>query len=257
MKIAVKTPKELEAMRSGGKKLVEILKILKSEVKPKTTLKALDKLAKETAEKLGAMPAFLGYEGYPAATCLSVNSGIVHCIPTDYELVEGDLISIDFGLLFDGMYTDSAVTYIVGRDLNGYGKLLAATYEALMVGTNQVKAGVTIGEISAAIEKSLKKSKLTIMRQFVGHGIGKKLHEPPIVPNFLGHDRDVVLPAGSTIAIEPIAGLGGEAYETGSDRWSTRTLDNSVVAHFEHTIVVLEEGYEVLTPLDEIIGVRA
>lgn len=253
MKIVPKTPAQLQIMRSGGKKLVEILKILKSEIKPGITLKALDKLAIEATQKLGAVPAFLGYEGYPAATCLSVNSGIVHCIPTDYKLQEGDLISIDFGLIYDGMYTDSAVTFIVGRDLNGYSKLLRATYEALMAGTLVAKSGVTIGEISTAIEKSLKESKLTIMRQFVGHGIGKKLHEPPIVPNFFGHDKDVILPAGSTIAIEPIAGLGGEGYKTGSDRWSTYTLDNSAVAHFEHTIAILEDGYEVLTPLGELI----
>jgi methionyl aminopeptidase len=257
MKVAIKTPAQLSVMRSGGEKLVEILKILKSEIKPGITLKALDKLAKEASQKLGAVPAFLGYEGYPASTCLSVNSGIVHCIPTDDKLQEGDLISIDFGLLFEGMYTDSAVTLIVGRDLHGYGKLLRSTYEALLAGTVVAKAGITIGEISTAIEKSLKGSQLTIMRQFVGHGIGKKLHEPPIVPNFVGHDRDVVLPAGATIAIEPIAGLGGEDYETGSDRWSTHTLDNSAVAHYEHTIAITEEGYEILTPLDGIIGVRA
>ncbi|MBU1083161.1 type I methionyl aminopeptidase, partial [Patescibacteria group bacterium] len=198
-----------------------------------------------------------GYEGYPAAVCVSVNSGIVHCIPTDYQLQEGDLISVDCGLLFEDMYTDAAVTWIVGKDINGYSKLLRATHAALLAGTNQARAGITIGEISSAIEKSLKKSQLTIMRQFVGHGIGKKLHEPPIVPNFMGHDKDVVLPTGSTIAIEPIAGLGSEDYKTEEDRWSTRTLDNSVVAHFEHTIAITDDGYEVLTPLDEIIDVRA
>lgn len=257
MKIAIKTPTELSAMRSGGKKLVEVFKILKSEIKPGTTLKALDKLAQDTTKKLGGMPAFLGYQGYPASTCLSVNSGIVHCIPTDYKLQEGDLISIDFGLLFEGMYTDSAVTLIVGKDIHGYTKLLKSTYMALLAGTATIKPGITIGKISSAIEKSLRDDQLTIMRQFVGHGIGKKLHEPPIVPNFVGHDKDVILPAGSTIAIEPIAGLGSEDYETDPDRWSTHTSDDSAVAHFEHTVAVTEDGYEILTPLDEIIEVRA
>ena len=257
MKIAIKTPAELSVMRTGGEKLIQIFKVLKSQINPGTTLKALDELVRVTAKKLGGQPAFLGYEGYPAAICTSVNSGIVHCIPTDYQLQEGDLISIDCGLLFGGMYTDAAATFIVGKDRHGHRRLLNLTYEALMAGTLVAKAGITVGQISSAIEKSLCSSQLTIMRQFVGHGIGRKLHEAPVVPNFVGHDKDVILPAGSTIALEPIAGLGGEAHRTSEDQWSTHTLDNSVVAHFEHTIAIIEGGCEVLTPLNEIIDTRA
>lgn len=257
MKVAVKTPAQLSAMRRGGDKLIQIFKVLKSQINPGTTLKALDELARITAQELGGQPAFLGYGGYPAAICTSVNSGIVHCIPDDYALKAGDLISIDCGLLFDGMYTDAAATFIVGQDLHHYQGLLNLTYEALMAGTLVAKAGTTVGKISSAIEKSLRSGKLTIMRQFVGHGIGKKLHEAPVVPNFVGHDKDVVLPTGSTIAIEPIAGMGGEAHKTSADQWSTHTQDSSVVAHFEHTIAITEAGCEILTPLDEIIDIRA
>lgn len=257
MKVPIKTPAELSVMREGGKKLVEVFKIIKSRIKPGVTLKKLDQLALATIYKLDAKPAFLGYQKYPATICTSVNSGIVHCIPDGYQLKTGDLISIDCGLLYRGMYTDAAMTFIVGRDIHQYSQLVELTYQALIVGTQQIKAGVKIGDISGAIEKFILSNKLTIMRQFVGHGIGKKLHEPPVVPNFVGHDRSTVLPAGSTIAIEPIVGLGGEAHTVAGDNWSTHTADNSVVAHFEQTVAVTPAGCEILTPIAEIIANKA
>ncbi len=253
MNIRVKTPEEVEIMREGGAKLIEVFKILISHAQPGTTLTELDKIARVESEKLGAKPSFLGYQGYPAAICTSVNEGIVHCIPDSYTLKEGDLLSIDLGLLYKGLHTDSAISLVIGEDIHGYTPLLQKTYQSLVAGVQAVKANHKVGDISRAIEESLNKSNLTIMRQFVGHGIGHKLHEAPTVPNFVGHDKDVILPANSVIAIEPIAGFGAEAYFTENNGWSTRTVDKNTVAHFEETVVVTEHGPESLTPIEEII----
>lgn len=255
MNIKTKTPQDILVMREGGYKLIEVLKIIKKAVKPGATLKELDNIAREETKKLGGYPSFLNYKSYPAAICTSVNEGIVHCIPNEYQLKEGDLISIDFGFKFNNFHTDTTISLIVGEDINNLRPLLKAVYSALMAGTKQVKAGVRVGDISQAIETSLKNDNLTIMRQFVGHGIGRDLHEDPIVPNVVGHDKDVVLPAGSVIAIEPIAGKGREAHITAKDDWSIHTMDNQPVAHFEHTVVVKNDGYEIITPINEIIDI--
>jgi len=232
---------------------IELLAQLKNQLVPGVSLKELDLIARQETEQLGGKPSFLGYRGYPAAICACVNEGIVHCIPTDYQLTNGDLVSIDFGFYYQGFHTDAAVTWIVGQDINNYRPLLKGVYAALRAGVNEVTAGVKVGKISQAIESSLRQSKLTIMRQFVGHGVGRALHEEPNVPNFVSHDKNVVLPEGSTIAIEPIAGVGGEASITLPDNWSVKTTDQSPVAHFEETVVVLPGGAKILTPLQQIL----
>ncbi|MFA5967182.1 MAG: type I methionyl aminopeptidase [Patescibacteria group bacterium] len=253
MSINVKTAAEIEIMAVCGQKLVQILKHLKQQIIPGTSLKTLDQMARDAAKEQGGQPTFLGYQGYPAAICASVNEGIVHCIPTDYQLQEGDLISIDFGFCYQGWNTDAAITWIVGEDIHQYRPLLKGVYQALRAGVGQVRAGVRVGEISQAIEDTLRQAHLTIMRQFVGHGVGRELHEDPVIPNFVGHDKKVVLPSGSTIAIEPIAGVGGEGYITLPDQWSVYTTDKQPVAHFEETVVVLPEGAKILTPIQEIL----
>ncbi|OGB75189.1 type I methionyl aminopeptidase [candidate division Kazan bacterium RIFCSPHIGHO2_01_FULL_49_10] len=255
-KVPTKSAAQITAMREGGAKLVEVLKSVVELVRVGVSLTELDQLAFSRIKELGAQPSFLGYQDYPATLCTSVNNGIVHCIPNSYQLQEGDLLSIDCGLIWKGMHTDSAVSVIVGRDIHGYQPLLTAVYRALLAGTAEVAAGVTVGRISRAIEESLSLGNLTIMRQFVGHGVGEKLHEAPIIPNVVGHDKDVWLPSGSVVAIEPIAGTGGEAHGTDPDGWCARTLDGAPVAHFEHTVLVTEVGGEVLTPLDSIIQFR-
>jgi len=255
--IKVKTPQEIAIMREGGKRLIRIFMVIKNYIKPGVTLLELDRQAQAEAKKQGGSPSFLGYQGYPAALCTSVNNGIIHCIPDDYQLQIGDLLSIDCGFFFKGFHTDAAVSFIVKKDINSYQPLLLTTYQALMAGTQKIKAGIKIGEISSAIETTIKNSNLTIMRQFVGHGVGRNLHEPPVVPNFVSHDKDTVLPAGSVIAIEPIVGLKGEAHITTKDGWSTKTTDSSPVAHFEQTIAVTDTGYEILTPIQEIIDFKA
>jgi methionyl aminopeptidase len=255
-KVQIKSAGQIVAMREGGDKLVAVLKQVVAHSLPGATLKQLDKLAEQVIKELGAKPSFLGYQDYPSTLCTSVNDGIVHCIPSNYQLQEGDLLSIDCGLIWKGLHTDAAVSVIVGRDIYQRQPILISVYRALLAGTNEIKAGVTVGRISKAIQGALTKGKLTIMRQFVGHGVGVKLHEAPIVPNVVGHDKDVVLPEGSVIAIEPIAGVGGEAHQTDPDGWCARTLDGAPVAHFEHTVLVTREGSEVLTPLESIIQFR-
>lgn len=252
-----KTSQEIEAMREGGAHLVGIFKKIQAQLVPGTNLIDLDKLFREAAKSVGAEPSFLGHEGYPAAICASVNNQIVHCPPTDYQLKEGDIITIDGGLYFKNFHTDSAFTAIIGQDIHNYTPLLRATYQALLAGTQVVRADVRVGEISQAISDSVVQSGFEVMKQFVGHGIGRKLHEAPVVPNFVGHDKDVVLPAGTTIAIEPIVGAGRDGHILGPDGWSTTTVDDSPAAHFEHTVVVTPEGAEVLTPLDDIIRGQA
>ena len=253
MSISIKSPAEIEVMSEGGKRLVEILKSLHQQLAPGVSLKALDVLARSESTRLGGRPSFLGYKGYPAAICASVNEGIVHCIPTDYQLQTGDLISIDFGFYYQGWHTDAAVTWIVSEDINGYRPLLQGVYEALQAGVKEVQAGVKVGEVSRSIETTLKAHKLTIMKQFVGHGVGKNLHEEPIIPNFVGHDKNVVLPEGAVIAIEPIAGVGREEYITLADNWSVKTTDQRPVAHFEATVAVTTTGARILTPIQQIL----
>jgi len=253
--IKIKTSQDILVMREGGRKLIEVLKIIKKAVKPGVTLKELDIIAREETKRLGGYPSFLNYKSYPAAICTSVNEGVVHCIPNEYKLIEGDIISIDFGFKFNNFHTDATISLIVGEDINNLRPLLKSVYSSLLAGTDQLKAGVKVGDVSKAIETSLTNDNLTIMRQFVGHGVGRDLHEDPIVPNVVGHDKDTVLPAGSVIAIEPVAGKGKEAYVTAEDGWSVRTIDNQPVAHFEHTVLVKEGGYEIITPINEIIDI--
>lgn len=254
MSVQIKTTAELAIMAEGGRRLVEVLRCLQQQIVPGVSLKTLDQIARTQTEKLGGRPSFLGYKGYPAAICTSVNAGIVHCIPNDYELQKGDLISIDFGFYYESFHTDAAITWIVGEDIRHHLPLLRGVYRALQAGVAEVRAGVKVGEISRAIETSLKSDQLTIMRQFVGHGVGRGLHEDPVIPNFLGHDRNVLLPAGSTIAIEPIAGVGQEAHATLADSWSVQTTDNQPVAHFEQTVAVIAGGSQILTPIQDILS---
>lgn len=253
MSISIKTPAEIAVMAEGGKRLIEIFKAIKQQVVPGTTLKSLDDIANRVAKQQGGRPSFLGYQGYPAAICASVNHGIVHCIPDNYQLQTGDVISVDCGLFYQGFHTDATVTWIVGEDIHHHQSLLDNTYKSLLAGVNAVHAGVKVGEISAAIATTLQTAHLTIMKQFVGHGVGRDLHEEPVVPNFVGHDKNTVLPVNSVIAIEPIAGLGQEEYETETDHWSVYTSDQQPVAHFEMTVAVTPKGAQIITPIDQVI----
>ena len=253
MSVNIKTDAEIQIMVEGGKRLVEVLRRIKAHIKVGTLLSELEKVAIETTKELEGKPSFMGYRGYPSASCISVNHGIVHCIPDDYKLQEGDIVSVDFGFFYQGFHTDATVSWIVGKDIHNRLPLLKTVYSSLMAGISVIKTGVTVGDISRAIEKTLTNANVTIMRQFVGHGVGKTLHESPIVPNFVGHDKDVILPYGAAIAMEPIAGLGSEDHLVADDGWSVYTTDKKPVAHFEQTVVVTDRGAKIITPIQDIL----
>lgn len=241
-------------MREGGRKLVTIMRTLKSAIRPGANLQTLEDIAEQEARKQGGIPSFKGYRGYPAATCLSVNEEIVHCIPRDRELRTGDIISVDIGLYYKGVHTDMAVTWPVGPTSPEVKRLMTGTYTALLAGTEAIRPGGRVNDISKAIEKVLKGKGFTIFKQFVGHGVGRQLHESPMIPNFATPMPGELLKPGMALALEPIAGLGSEAVEQGDNHWDTRAADGRPVAHFEHTVLVTDSGFEVITPLETLIG---
>jgi methionyl aminopeptidase len=251
--MTILTSEQIVAMREGGRKLIAVFESLKSMVKPGASLLAIAEKAEEEIRNQGGKPSFKNYEGYPSVVCLSVTEQVVHCIPTDRVLQEGDILAVDMGIFYGGVHTDAAVTWPVGKISSRVAKLLKTTYQALLAGTDQVRAGTKVNDISKAIETTLQKEGITTFRQFVGHGIGPNLHENPYIPNFTSSGVSPTLQAGQAIAIEPITGIGVEQIITSQDGWSVTTADGEPSAHFEHTLLVTPEGYEILTPLDSLL----
>ncbi len=249
----VKTPKELDAMRQSGKLLATVLATLKAAIEPGITTRYLAEIAKRELRATGGQPTFLGYMGvfsqFPDVICISVNDEVVHGIPSDRTLREGDIVSMDFGVTYEGMITDSAVSVIVGKSSKEVEQLLGNTKAALDAGINVLQDGVTTGDIGSAIEAKLKKHKYGIVRDLVGHGVGHELHEDPNIPNFGKPGKGQKLQAGMTIAIEPMSTLGKEGVYVDDDGWTIKTSDGSLSAHFEHTVLITEAGSEVLTAL--------
>lgn len=264
--ILIKTKKEIEIMRVGGKILAAILDEIVKAVKPGATTKELDELAQELIFSYGASPAFLGYQGFPAALCASVNDVLVHATPSGDKLKEGDIVGLDLGILYphkdcsgcfmlggcakpkqEGLYTDMAVTVPVGKISTETQKLIDATKQALELGLEQVKPGNHIGDIGFAIQQYVKKQGYSVIRNLVGHGVGRKVHEPPNVPNFGKKDEGEKLKAGMTLALEPMVSAGGRELEKIEDGHGFRTKDKSLTAHFEQTVVITKNGYEILT----------
>jgi methionyl aminopeptidase len=244
---AIKTAAEIASMRKGGYMLEEVLNFLTPQVVPGASTGELADLAATKLKQLGGQPAFLGYQGFPSCICISVNEEVVHGIPGNRIIEEGDLVGLDFGVLADGLVTDSAVTVAAGvTDREGQ-KLLRSTREALMAGIGVVRDGVRVGDISAAVEARLLQGKLGIVRELVGHGVGHRLHEPPEIPNYGKSGTGPILKAGMTIAIEPMATLGKPGVGILRDNWTVVTLDGSRAAQFEHTVLVTAEGAEILT----------
>lgn len=246
----VKTPAEVTAMREGGKILASILHDLREQVKPGVSELALnDWVAKEITQR-GAEATYQTPEvNFPAVICISTNEQIVHSIPTDYVLQEGDVVSFDLVITYKGMKTDSAFTMIVGKGSAAAKHLLNATERSLFAGIDAIKGPVRVGDIGAAVEKVLKDAKLGIIRELVGHGVGHSMHEAPEVPNYGRKGTGPLLAVGDTIAIEPMATLGKERIHQDDDGWTISTADGSLAAHFEHTVMVTEDGVEVLTQL--------
>lgn len=247
----VKTHAEIAAMRSSGRMLATVLDVLKQALEPGMTTKFLADIAASELRKLGGEPAFLGYHGFPDVICISLNDEVVHGIPNANIIVQsGDLVSLDFGVKYGGMITDSAITVVAGTSNdNKIQALIQCTEQAMLEGIEQLEQGVRVGTIANAIQKKLEKQHYGIVRDLVGHGVGHHLHEEPNIPNFGRTGTGDVLEAGMTIAIEPMAALGGHRVVLDPDGWTIRTADGSLSAHFEHTILITESGYEILTTL--------
>ncbi len=241
---------KITAMRKGGKILGEVLRDLKAYVKPGMTGLEIDAWVRAEIEKRGAKVAY-DYldEPFPGAICISVNDALVHGAPTDEPLEEGDKVSFDLDVLYDGYYTDSAFTMLVGgKGSPAVKQMIKTTEEALWAGINVVRAGARIGDIGYAVEKVLRKGKLGVIENYIGHGIGKEMHAFPEVPNYGMRGHGYILKAGDTICIEPMSCLGKPAnYVDKDSNWTVRMKDGSIGCHCEHTILVTEDGCEVLT----------
>ncbi|MEA3399264.1 MAG: type I methionyl aminopeptidase [Patescibacteria group bacterium] len=249
MSIIIKTKEEIEILREGGKILASILKEVASKAKPGVTTKELDDYAYKLIKEKGD-PAFLGYksrpkdEPYPASLCTSINNGVVHCVPSNRTLKDGDIASLDLGLKYKDLYTDHAITVPVGNISKANQELLNVTREALMVGIQEARPGNTVGDIGYAIEKFVNK-RYGIVRVLSGHGVGKKVHEDPFIPNFGKKGKGEKLVSGMVVAIEPMLNIGGD--DVVFDNFDVRTKDGSLGAHFEHTILITENDPEILT----------
>lgn len=243
-----KTPEEIEAIRESGRILKTVRDAVADEVSPGTTTKQLADSARQRLQQLDAKPAFAGYMGFPDVICISVNHEVVHGIPGPYEIRDGDLVSMDLGVNYKGMITDSAVTVVAGSLPSGKARtLMKATEESLYAGIEQVKPGARIGDIGNSIQKRLLRDNLGIVEALVGHGVGHNVHEQPEIPNYGMAGTGSALKEHMTIAIEPMATLGSKEVYTESDGWTVCTRDHSLSAHFEHTVLVTQDGYEILT----------
>ncbi len=234
-------------MRQAGTIVAEVLALLGEHIVPGATTAELDALAEAEIKKRGAVPSFKGYHGYPCTICASVNEQIVHGIPSGYRLIEGDILSIDVGAIYKGWHGDAAVTHAVGRTNAQAERVMAATREALRRGIAAAVPDNHLGDIGFAIQSWVEAQGFAVIRDFVGHGIGKVMHEAPQVPNFGEAGAGVKLLPGMTIAIEPMVSVGDWRVKVLDDGWTAVTVDGSISAHYEHTIVITNDGPEILT----------
>jgi methionyl aminopeptidase len=251
MQTQIKTPVEIAAMREGGHMLATVLRDLSGQVEPGISTKDLAEIAKQKIGQLGGQPTTLGYHGFPDVICISVNDEVVHGIPRPGHIInDGDIVSLDFCVTHKGMITDAAISVIAGKPSSQNKDLLIATERSLMAGISAVTAGARVGDISAAVQASLNKhGTYGIIRDLVGHGVGHEMHEEPNIPNYGKKGTGQTLVAGMTLAIEPMATLGSFEIQTDPDNWTIRTKDGSLAAHFEHTVLVTNDGVEILTTL--------
>ena len=250
--IYLKTNEEIELLRENNLLVSQALAEVGKHIKPGITTKELNRIAEDFIRSHGAIPSFLGYEGYPASACISVNEQVVHGIPSDYVIKEGDIVSVDLGTFMKGFNGDSAYTFAVGEVSNEARQLLEVTKEALRKGTAQAKAGNRIGDISAAVQSYAESFGYGVVRELVGHGLGKKMHESPEVPNFGARGRGPLLKEGMVICIEPMINMGTKAVVFERDGWTVRTKDNKPSAHFEYAVAVRRDGPDVLTDFNII-----
>lgn len=263
--IKIKNANEIELMRQGGKILASVLDEVAKNVKPGATTKSLDELAEALIYMQGAIPGFKGFDGYPAALCTSVNEEIVHALPSTRKLKDGDIIGLDLGVLWPpencgscalskgcggqrGLFTDAAITVAAGKASPEAKKIIVAAKGALDVAIDKIRPGRKLSEVSAAIEDYVVKQGFSVIRELIGHGVGYDLHEDPEIPNFASSQfKDVVLKEGMTLAIEPMISAGSRKIKKSKDKFGYLTEDDSLSAHFEHTVVVTKNGCEILT----------
>ena len=246
--ITLKSAQELVSMREAGRIVGLAHQKLRESVRPGMRTRDLDAIAEREIRSLGGMPAFKGYRGFPATLCVSVNDQIVHGIPGDLVIKEGDVVSLDLGAIVDGYYGDAAITVTVGTVPELVQRLLEVCEASLHAGIAQARAGNRLTDISAAVQGEIERQgKYGIVRDYGGHGIGRALHEEPFIPNFGQPGRGVLLRSGMVIAIEPMVNLGGDATRVLADEWTVVTADGSLSAHFEHTVAITEDGPQVLT----------
>lgn len=245
--IVCKSPAEIERMRRANALVAEVLVDLREAVRPGVTTAELDAIAERQVRAAGAEPAFKGYHGYPATICASVNQEVVHGIPSRRALVEGDIVSIDLGVRLDGFYGDAAITVPVGTIPERTAELLRVTEEALRRAIGKVRVGARISDLGHAVQAHVERHGFSVVREFVGHGIGALLHEEPQIPNYGGPGRGPRLSEGMVLAIEPMVNLGRPSVKVLSDGWTAVTTDGLPSAHFEHTVAVTADGPLVLT----------
>ncbi|MBN2753315.1 MAG: type I methionyl aminopeptidase [Candidatus Goldbacteria bacterium] len=246
--IELKTKKEIELIAKSGEILSEVLIKMKEMIKPGISTAEINRLAIKMVKAHGVKAAFLGYRGYPAAVCVSVNKEVVHGIPSDKEILkEGDIVSLDFGVEREGYFSDAALTVPVGKISGRAQKLIKVTQEALAKGIDMAKPGNHISDISAAVQNYVEANGFSVVRDLCGHGVGKKVHEDPMIPNFGKPGQGPLIQPGMVLAIEPMVNAGGFEVATLDDDWTVVTMDGSISAHFEHTVAITETGNLVLT----------
>ena len=245
--IVLKSRQEIEGMERAGELVAETIALLGESLQPGITTGELDRIAEDFIREHGGVPTSKGYRGFPAATCISPNAMVVHGIPGEHRVEEGDLISVDVGITLNGLVADSAYTYAVGEIDEQSQRLLEVGKEALEAGIEQARAGNRVGDISHAVQQLVEGAGFSVVRSLVGHGVGRSYHEDPHIPNFGEPGRGPRLSEGMTIAIEPMITAGGPDVYLHDDQWSISTSDGSMAAHFEHTVAVTDDGPLVLT----------
>jgi len=240
--IILKTPDEIAVMAKASRVVAEALEVLRSAVKPGVTTDELDRLAEAEIRGRGAIPAFKGYRNYPKTLCTSVNEQVVHGIPSKRVLKDGDIVGLDLGAIVGGFYGDSAVTVAVGRIDEKTATLVRVTEESLLLAIQQARVGNRLSDISHTVQQHVEAAGYSVVTEFVGHGIGRQLHEEPQVPNYGKPGQGPRLQPGMVLAIEPMVNMGGSAVRVLDDRWTAVTVDGSLSAHFEHTIAIQPSG---------------
>jgi methionyl aminopeptidase len=247
--VTLKSKREIEIMRDASRIVAEVLEALRSCCKEGVLTRELDRIAEEKTSRHGGKPAFKGYRGYPGSLCTSINHQVVHGIPGEYALKEGDIVGLDFGVWYKGYFGDAAITVPVGNIASETEALLKVTEECLYLGIEQTISGNHLGDLSRAIQTHAESHGYSLVKEFGGHGIGKNLHEDPMVLNYVTDGRGLKFRPGLVLAIEPMVNMGTDRVQVLSDKWTVVTIDGKPSAHFEHTVAITENGPDILTRL--------